>query len=92
MHSLASSIPTLLIALTFRDFNAAQAIFQKHNPTAVIHLAAKVGGVYANMNEPVQFMRDNLAIDQNILRLSMEFKVGNVLFLDGHQLTEYKQG
>jgi GDP-L-fucose synthase len=41
----------------------------------IIHLAAKVGGNFANTAYPVEFLRDNLAIDQNVLGLAKEFSV-----------------
>ena len=31
------------------DRSATEAIFQKHKPTHVIHLAARVGGLFHNM-------------------------------------------
>ena len=36
-----------------RDFDATKAIFEKFQPTHVLHLAAYVGGLYRNMAEPV---------------------------------------
>jgi GDP-L-fucose synthase len=33
-----------------RDRKATEAIFEKYQPTHVIHLAAKVGGLFANMS------------------------------------------
>jgi frataxin-like iron-binding protein CyaY len=33
-----------------RDRKATETIFEKYQPTHVIHLAAKVGGLFANMN------------------------------------------
>lgn len=42
----------------------------------VIHLAAKVGGVYQNSRSPVDFLQGNLSIDQNVLRLSHQYNVG----------------
>ena len=39
-------------------------------PTYVIHLAAKVGGLYANMNDKVGFFEENLAMNGNIIRAS----------------------
>ncbi len=61
----------------YRDIAVATKIFEKYNPTFVIHLAAKVGGLYANSASPVDFLRDNLAIDQNVLKLAHDFKVGS---------------
>ena len=36
-------------------------------PSCVIHLAARVGGIGANMAEPLDFLVDNLRIDANVL-------------------------
>lgn len=36
-----------------RDRKATEAIFEKYKPTHVIHLAAKVGGLFANMSQKV---------------------------------------
>jgi nucleoside-diphosphate-sugar epimerase len=67
------------VVLTFvphhRHFEAAEAIFKRYQPHQVLHLAAKVGGVYQNTKYPAEFLSDNLAIDQNVLRLAKEFKV-----------------
>jgi dTDP-D-glucose 4,6-dehydratase len=37
-----------------RDRKATEAIFEKYKPTHVIHLAAKVGGLFANMAQKVR--------------------------------------
>ena len=38
-----------------RDRKETDAIFEKYKPTHVIHLAAKVGGLFANMKQKVCF-------------------------------------
>jgi len=43
------------------------AIFEKYNPTHVIHLAAKVGGLFANMAQKVEFYRENTLINDNVM-------------------------
>jgi len=43
------------------------AIFDKYQPTHVIHLAAKVGGLFANMAQKVEFYRENTLINDNIM-------------------------
>jgi len=43
------------------------AIFEKFKPTHVIHLAAKVGGLFANMAQKVEFYRENTLINDNIM-------------------------
>ena len=39
-----------------------------HKPEWVIHLAANVGGLYKNMNQPVQMFEENLTMNMNILQ------------------------
>lgn len=50
-----------------RDRKETDAIFDKHKPTHVIHLAAKVGGLFANMKQKVEFYRENTLINDNVM-------------------------
>ncbi|KAL7534671.1 hypothetical protein ACHAWF_004915 [Thalassiosira exigua] len=50
-----------------RDRKETDAIFDKFQPTHVIHLAAKVGGLFANMKQKVEFYRENTLINDNIM-------------------------
>lgn len=58
-----------------RDRKATEAIFEKYQPTHVIHLAAKVGGLFANMAQKVEFFRENILINDNIMECSRIYKV-----------------
>lgn len=53
--------------LDLRDFSAVQTYLHKHQPDMVIHAAGKVGGIQANMREPVGFLMDNLDMGRNIV-------------------------
>ena len=53
--------------LELRDFNAVTSYMNKHRPDMVIHAAGKVGGIQANMREPVSFLMDNLDMGRNIV-------------------------
>ena len=55
--------------------------FKKHNPHIVINAAAKVGGINANYNYPVEFLLNNLKIQNNIIEASFKFNVRRLLFL-----------
>ncbi len=57
------------------------AWFKKYNPTVVIIAAAKVGGIYANSKQPVEFLLENLKIQTNLIEASWKFKVKRLLFL-----------
>mmetsp|Transcript_40205 Transcript_40205/g.72445 ORF Transcript_40205/g.72445 Transcript_40205/m.72445 type:complete len:325 (+) Transcript_40205:92-1066(+) len=50
-----------------RDRKETDAIFDKYKPTHVIHLAAKVGGLFANLKYKVEFYRENTLINDNIM-------------------------
>lgn len=47
----------------------------RYKPTHVIHLAAFVGGLFKNMKFKLDFLRDNLLINDNVLHCSYEHKV-----------------
>lgn len=49
------------------DRKAAEAIFERYKPTHVIHLAAKVGGLFHNMRKKVEFYRENMLMNDNIM-------------------------
>lgn len=53
--------------LDLRDFHAVQDYLLKHHPDMVIHAAGRVGGIQANMLEPVGFLMDNLDMGRNIV-------------------------
>lgn len=42
------------------------ALFERVKPTHVIHLAAKVGGLFSNLSQKVEFYRENTHINDNI--------------------------
>ncbi len=71
-------------------------IFQKYWPDVVVHLAANVGGLYKNMEQPTEMFEDNILMNTFVLKYSRLFKVSKVIlmlstciFPDGiDQLTE----
>ncbi|GLE02204.1 hypothetical protein PINS_up011042 [Pythium insidiosum] len=58
-----------------RDAAQTMALFERLQPTHVIHLAARVGGLYSNMAYKADFLRDNLAINDAVLRASQQIGV-----------------
>lgn len=58
-----------------RDRKETEAIFEKFKPTHVIHLAAKVGGLFANMAQKVEFFRENILISDNIMECCRIYKI-----------------
>ena len=67
--------------LDLRNFYDLKKWFEINKPSIVILAAAKVGGIYANNNEPFEFILENLKIQTNIIELSWHFGVKTLLFL-----------
>jgi GDP-L-fucose synthase len=67
--------------LDLRDSNAVNNFFLEHEPEYVFVAAAKVGGILANKNYPVDFLHENLMIQTNIIEASFRFNVEKLLFL-----------
>jgi len=65
--------------LDLTNFNATEAFFQTHRPTQIIHLAAKVGGLFANMGSNVEFFDFNMHINMNVLQCSHKYNVKKVV-------------
>ncbi|XP_074552906.1 GDP-L-fucose synthase-like [Halichoeres trimaculatus] len=61
------------------DLDQTKAVFERYRPTHVIHLAAKVGGIYLHMRENLHFLRDNLKINDNVLETAHQTGVTKVV-------------
>jgi len=62
-----------------RKYEQTKAVFEKYKPTHVIHLAAMVGGLFKNMKYKIEFFYDNLDINRNVLRCSVEVGVKKIV-------------
>lgn len=62
-----------------RNPDVTRAIFEKYKPTHVIHLAAMVGGLYRNLKYKVEFYRDNMIMNDNVMECCKEFKVSKLV-------------
>ena len=67
--------------LDLTDESAVAKFFEKERPTIVIVAAAKVGGIKANNDYPVEFLVENLRIQNNVIRAAHENGVRKLLFL-----------
>ncbi|XP_031408786.1 GDP-L-fucose synthase isoform X3 [Meleagris gallopavo] len=56
-----------------------RALFEKHKPTHVIHLAAMVGGLFKNIRCNLDFWRRNIHINDNVLHSAYECGVQKVV-------------
>jgi GDP-L-fucose synthase len=67
--------------LDLADESAVVRFFADERPAIVLVAAAKVGGIKANNDFPVEFLLDNLRIQNNVIRSAYESGVRKLLFL-----------
>jgi GDP-L-fucose synthase len=67
--------------LDLTDESAVAKFFATERPDIVIVAAAKVGGIKANNDYPVEFLLQNLRIQNNVIGLAHENGVRKLLFL-----------
>lgn len=65
----------LLSRTAVRDF------FETERPEVVVDAAARVGGIAANFEKPVEFLLENLTIQNNLIGAAADFGVRKLLFL-----------
>ncbi len=67
--------------LDLTDSDKVNKYFSLNKPDIVIVAAAKVGGIMANNNKPVEFLIENLKIQNNLIEAGYTFGVKRLLFL-----------
>ena len=67
--------------LDLKDDLRVDEWFSKNKPDIVIIAAARVGGILANRNYPVNFLLENLRIQNNLIENSWKHNVKRLLFL-----------
>ena len=67
--------------LDLTDESAVAKFFADEPPDVVVVAAAKVGGIKTNNKYPVEFLLENLRIQNNIIRSAFEAGVRKLLFL-----------
>jgi GDP-L-fucose synthase len=84
-HLLASGCSNVITrtrdVLDLRDPSAVNRAFSEMRPEYVFLAAAKVGGILANSTYPVEFIRDNLLIQVNVLEAAYRTAAKKVLVL-----------
>jgi GDP-L-fucose synthase len=69
------------VALDLRESRLVDHFFATEKPTVVVLAAAKVGGIKANNDQPVEFLVENLQVQNNVIRAAFESGVRKLLFL-----------
>jgi len=69
------------VELDLTDASAVRSFFAESKPDYVFLAAAKVGGILANSEKPADFVRENLAIQNNVIHECYRSGVKRLLFL-----------
>lgn len=56
--------------------------FKKNKPEYIFHLASKVGGIKDNLEHPVEFMRDNIILNTNVIDAGFNSNVKKLIILN----------
>ena len=67
--------------LDLKDTRAVDEFFAEQRPDYVFLAAARVGGILANDTHPVEFLRDNLYIELNVIEAAHRHGAKKLLFL-----------
>ena len=67
--------------LDLLDLEATIKFIKKNRPSLVIDAAAKVGGIGANNTQPVEFLTDNIRIQNNLMEAAHAASVEKFVFL-----------
>jgi GDP-L-fucose synthase len=84
---MASSHPDVELILWDRstvdlmDTNRVKELMGAAKPDAIIHAAAKVGGIHANIAQPVEFLAQNQVMDSNVLMGALSHSVPNFVYV-----------
>ena len=74
-------IPVSSSVVDLTDFDATRDFLKSRKPKLVVDAAAKVGGIGANNSRPVEFLANNLCIQNNLMQAAFEAEVENFVFL-----------
>jgi GDP-L-fucose synthase len=66
-------------AVDLTDGHATRALFERERPDLVLHLAAQVGGIGANLKHPGKFFHDNMAMGLHVLEQARRAGTGKVV-------------
>lgn len=67
--------------LNLKDIDQVRKYLNHNKPESVIHAAALVGGISANIASPVEFLSENIRMDNILLQSCNEFGVERLIYI-----------
>lgn len=63
------------------DFSKTFTVMKNESPDLIIHCAAQVGGIQANINHPVDFLLNNLLIDTSVVKSATMNSISKFIYI-----------
>ena len=73
-------VPVTRVEADLRDQAAVRHLFDDLRPDLVLHTAARVGGIAANIADPTGFLLENLQMDANVLSAARDSSVEKFVY------------
>lgn len=67
--------------LDLRDLRETSDLISQVSPDCIVHLAARVGGIGANIEGGESFFRENIDIDNSVFKAALDQGVKNLLYM-----------
>lgn len=67
--------------LDLMDSGMVEGVFASERPETVIHLAARVGGIKANLSQPARFLIENVQMDANVMAAAAKHTPEHIVFI-----------
>jgi GDP-L-fucose synthase len=65
--------------LNLNKINNVKRYLIKEKPTHIVHLAGYIGGIGANINDPIRFLQENTLIGLNLIKAAHDLEIKNFL-------------
>jgi len=69
------------IELDLLDETSTRLYLAEFKPKVIIHAAARVGGISANIAHPFEFLIDNIRMDSNLLTAASVMEIPNLIYI-----------
>lgn len=67
--------------LNLLSSSSTSEFLTEFQPNLIIHAAARVGGIQANINDPYSFLTENLVMDSNLFKIAKELRIQNLVYI-----------
>jgi GDP-L-fucose synthase len=69
------------LELNLLSIASATEFINTFQPDTIIHAAAQVGGIQANVNDPYRFLTENVLLDSNLFKVAKELCIQNLVYI-----------